>query len=348
MNLFKFLCFATLAKKLFTCASFSVLCIAVHINCKNMSNLAPLLLIGGRGGNGFDFNGMNNGATLEKIWVWVGGWQIKAIKAWLTDGRSMQVGEPSGNRSEFIFQSGEQITSLSLWGNGAGTRAGAIKFKTNRSREFFAHMTDWGLKTEYPVEVGSGICVGIFGSAGADIDCLGFKFINSIKSTVMKNVNYPTLHQKIPSVSVEEIKSMTYENSSTVMQEYKIETSKTLSKKSSWSVTNKMEFTFSMEVKAGIPEIAEVTTGFSFTVGTESTYGLENSEEKTELLSFPVHVPPGKKMKVDITIGRATFDLPYTGTVEITCLDGSVLEFQTSGVYKGLTYTDAKTVVKEI
>ncbi|KAL6464916.1 hypothetical protein MHYP_G00272330 [Metynnis hypsauchen] len=320
----------------------------VHINCKNMPNLAPVNVIGGQGGSSFDFNGLTNGATLEKIWVWVGGWQIKAIKAWLTDGRSMQFGEPSGNRSEFIFQSGEQITSLSLWGNGAGTRAGAIKFKTNRSREFFAHMTDWGLKTEYPVEVGSGICMGILGRAGADIDCLGFMFINGIKSTVMKNMHYPTLHQKIPSVSVEEIKSMTYENSSTVMQEYKIETSKKLSKKSSWSVTNKMEFTFSMEVKAGIPEIAEVTTGFSFTVGTESTYGLENSEEKTELLSFPVHVPPGKKMKVDITIGRATFDLPYTATVEITCLDGSILEFQTSGVYKGLTYTDAKTVVKEI
>ncbi|KAL6464913.1 hypothetical protein MHYP_G00272300 [Metynnis hypsauchen] len=123
---------------------------------------------------------------------------------------------------------------------------------------------------------------------------------------------------------------------------------KFIGKKSSWSVTNKMEFIFSMEVKAGIPEVAEVSTGFSFTLGTESTYGLENSEEKTELLSFPVHVPPGKKMKVDITIGRATVDLPYTGTVEITCLNGSVLEFQTSGVYKGLTYTDAKTVVKEI
>ncbi|KAL7843242.1 hypothetical protein AOLI_G00247540 [Acnodon oligacanthus] len=318
----------------------------VHINCK-MSKLAPVLLIGGSGGKDFDFNGMKYGATLEKIWVWVGGWQIKAIQVWLTDGRSMQFGKPSGNHSEFIFQNGEHMTSLSLWGNGVGTRVGAIKFKTNRSREFFTHMTDGGLKKEIPADVGSGICIGITGRAGEDIDCLGFKFINSIKSTVLKNVHYSTLHQMIPSVSVEEIKSMTYENDSTVEQEYKIETSKALSKKSSWSVTNKMEFTFSMEVKAGIPEVAEVSTGFIFTLGTESTYSLENSEEKTKLLSFPVHVPPGTKMKVDITIGRATFNLPYTGTVEITCLDGSVLEFQTSGVYKGLTYTDAKTVVKE-
>ncbi|KAI4895238.1 hypothetical protein NFI96_004904 [Prochilodus magdalenae] len=313
-----------------------------------MSYLAPLVLIGGHGGNGFDFDGIGNGATLQKLWVWVGGWQVKAMKVWLTDGRSMQFGEAGGNHSEFIFQDGEHMTSFSLWGNGAGTRVGALKFKTNKSREFFAHMTDWGLKTEYPVDVGSGICVGLTGRAGADIDCLGFKFISGIKSTVLKDVNYPTLHRVIPSVSVEEIKSMTYQNSTSVMQEYKIETSKTLAKKSSWSVTNKMEFTFSMEVKAGIPEVAEVSAGFSFTLGTESTYGLENSEQKTELLSFPVHVPPGKKMDVNITIGRATIDLPYTGTVQITCYNGSVLQFQTSGIYKGLTYTDAKTVVKEL
>ncbi|KAI4872544.1 hypothetical protein NFI96_005969 [Prochilodus magdalenae] len=316
----------------------------VNIKRRNMSYLTLIYIIGGDGGSPFDFDGIENGATLQKIWVWVGGWQIKAIKVWLTDGHSMQFGEPDGNHSEFTFQDGEYFTSLSLWGNGAGTRLGAIKFKTNHSREFFAYMTDWGLKTEYPIDTGSGICVGITGRAGPDIDCLGFKFINTIRSTVLTNVNYPTLHQVTPKVSVEEIKSMTYQNKSSVMQEYKIETSETLTKTSSWSVTNKMEFSFNMEVKAGIPEVVEVSSGYSFTLGTEGTYSLQNSEQKTELLSFPVHVPPGKTVDVDITIGRATVDLPYTATVQITCYNGSVLQFQTSGIYKGLTYTNAKTV----
>ncbi|XP_072522030.1 aerolysin-like protein [Salminus brasiliensis] len=312
-----------------------------------MSFLVPLQMIGGKGGGDFDFDGIKNGATLQKIWVWVGGWQVKSIRVWLTDGRSMQFGNPSGSYSEFTFQDGEHFTSLSLWGNGAGTRLGAIKFKTNRSREFFAHMTEWGLKTEYPIDTGSGICMGVTGRAASDIDCLGFVFINSIKSTVLKNVTYPTLHQVIPNITVEEIKSLTYDNKSTVTQEYKIETSKTISKKSSWSVTNKMESNFNMEVKAGIPDVVEVTAGFGFTVGTESSYGLENTEEKTELLSFPVQVPSGKTVDVSITIGRATIDLPYTGTVQMTCYNGSVQQFQTNGVYKGLTYTSAKTVVKE-
>nr|XP_023671347.1 aerolysin-like protein [Paramormyrops kingsleyae] len=304
-----------------------------------MSYLIPVTRIGGQGGSAFEFTGTSNGAMLKKIWVWVCGWQVKALKVWLTDGQSNQFGNPAGDYSEFTFEDGEQFTSLSLWGNGAGTRLGAIKFRTNRSREFFAHMTEWGLKKEYPVDTGSGICMGILGRAGSDIDGLGFVFINTIKSTVLTNVNYPTLHRVVPSVAVEEIKSMTYQNTSTVSQEYKIETSKKITKKSSWSVSNNMSLTFKFEVQAGIPEVAEINTGFSFTLGSESTYNLENTEERTETVSHDVTVPPGKTVKASITIGRATVNLPYTGTVQITCLNDSVLEYQTSGTYKGLTYT---------
>ncbi|XP_066535968.1 aerolysin-like protein [Hoplias malabaricus] len=307
----------------------------------------PALIIGGQGGSPFNFSGINNGATLQKIWVWVGGWQVKSIKVWLTDGRSMQFGNPSGNYSEFIFENEEHLTSLSLWGNGAGTRLGAIKFKTNHKREFFASMTEWGLKTEYPIDTGSGVCMGVTGRAGSDIDCLGFIFIDTIKYTVLKNVRYPTLDQTKPNVTTEEIKSATYQNKSTVPQQYNIQTSKKITTTSSWSMTNKMEFSFHMEVKAIIPEVMELSAGFSFTLGTESTRGLVNSEEKTELMSFTITVPAGKNMDVDITIGRATVELPYTGIVQITCVNGSVLEFPTSGTYKGVTYTDAKTTVTE-
>ncbi|KAI5093364.1 aerolysin-like protein [Silurus meridionalis] len=262
---------------------------------KSMSYLADIHVIGGKGGNPFNFNGTENGSTLRKIWVWVGEWQIKAIKVWLTDGQSRDVGQPGGKVLEFTFEDGEHFTSLSLWGNGAGTRLGGIKFKTNRSHEFFAHM-----KTEYPIDVGSGICMGITGRADEDVDSLGFLFINTVKSTVLTDVQYPTLHSVIPYVAVEEIKSMTYYNNSTQTQEYRIETSKKITKKSSWSVSNSLEFSFSMET-----------------------------------------------VEVDITIGRATVDLPYNGTVKITCYNNSVLQFKTSGTYKDLSYTNGKVVVNK-
>ncbi|XP_051756147.1 aerolysin-like protein [Ctenopharyngodon idella] len=303
--------------------------------------------IGGGGGAPFSFTGENNGASLEKIWVWVGEWQVKAVRVWLTDGRNETFGKPSGSNQEYVFRPGECFTKLTLWGNGAGTRLGAIRFKTSEGGEFFAKMSSWSLKTEYPMDVGSGYCLGVVGRGGSDIDSMGFKFLNAVQSTALTNVSYPTINQLIPKVTVEELKSITYQNDSSAKQQQTIETSKKVIKKSSWSTSKSFTATFSMEVKAGIPEVAEVSTGFSFSVGTESTYSLEHTDERTETLSTNVEIPPKKKVDVAITIGRATFDLPYTGTVKITCKNGSVLQYETKGTYKGITYTDIKVKTKE-
>ncbi|XP_067249152.1 aerolysin-like protein [Chanodichthys erythropterus] len=312
-----------------------------------MSYPTTLHLIGGQGGGQFSLTGENNGASLEKIGVWVGGWQVKAVKVWLSDGRDQTFGHPAGNHQEYKFQPGECFTSLSLWGNGAGSRLGAIKFRTSLGREFFAKMTSWPLKTEYPMDVGSGYCLGVVGRGGSDIDCMGFMFLNAVQSAVLTNVNYPTINQLIPKVAVEEIKSLTFRNNSSVTQEQKVESSKKITNTSSWSVSASLTATFSMEVKAGVPKIAEVTAGYSISVGLESTYSHEQTDERTETLSTDVDVPPGKKVEVNITIGRANFDMPYTGTVKITCKNGSVLQYETKGTYKGVTYTDIKVETKE-
>ncbi|KAI4798087.1 hypothetical protein KUCAC02_023581 [Chaenocephalus aceratus] len=313
-----------------------------------MAYPTTLYEIGGNGGHSFSFTGESNGATLKQLNVWVGGSEVRGVQVLLTDGRQELFGQRSGSSQQYIFQPGECFTSLSLWGNGAGTRLGAIKFKTNHSGEFFAKMTSWGLKTEYPMDVGSGICFGVVGRCGSDIDCMGFMFLTAVQSTVLMNVNYPTMSQLTPQVNVEEIKSITYDNNTTADQVNQIESSKKITKTSSWTVTNSMEATFSMEVSAGIPEVIEVSTGFSFTMGTESSYHLEHTDERTETVTFTIHVPAGKKVKADITIGRATIDLPYTGIVKITCNNGSVLQYETSGVYKGLTYTAIKESVTEM
>ncbi|KAI4788321.1 hypothetical protein KUCAC02_035926 [Chaenocephalus aceratus] len=313
-----------------------------------MAYPTTLYEIGGNGGHSFSFTGESNGATLKQLNVWVGGSEVRGVQVLLTDGRQELFGQRSGSSQQYIFQPGECFTSLSLWGNGAGTRLGAIKFKTNHSGEFFAKMTSWGLKTEYPMDVGSGICFGVVGRCGSDIDCMGFMFLTAVQSTVLMNVNYPTMSQLTPQVNVEEIKSITYDNNTTADQVNQIESSKKITKTSSWTVTNSMEATFSMEVSAGIPEVIKVSTGFSFTMGTESSYHLEHTDERTETVTFTIHVPAGKKVKADITIGRATIDLPYTGTVKITCNNGSVLQYETSGVYKGLTYTAIKESVTEM
>ncbi len=105
---------------------------------------------------------------------------------------------------------------------------------------------------------------------------------------------------------------------------------------------NSFTATFKLDVKAGIPEVLEVSTGFTFSVGTESTHSLQETDERTKTLSNTINVPPKKKVHVSITIDRATFDMAYTGTVKITCKNGSVLQYETKGQYKGVTYTEIK------
>ncbi|KAF4115054.1 hypothetical protein G5714_002543 [Onychostoma macrolepis] len=312
-----------------------------------MSSPTTVQIVGGTGGFPFSFTGQKNGASLEKIGVWEGEWQVKAVKLWLSDGRSETFGNPDGPYQEYVFKLGECFTSLSLWDNGERKRLGGIKFKTNQGGNFFAKMTKNSLPTEIPMDVGSGYCLGVVGNAGADIDRMGFLFLSAVQSAVLTNVNYPTIHQLIPKVTMEEIKSVTYRNNSSAKQQQTIESSKKVTNKSSWSMSKSFTATFSMDVKAGIPGILEVSTGFSVSIGSESTYGLELTDERTETLSTTVDVPPKKKVDVDINIGRATFDLPYTGTVKITCKNGSVLEYETNGQYKGVTYTDIKVDTKE-
>ncbi|XP_047656464.1 aerolysin-like protein [Tachysurus fulvidraco] len=312
-----------------------------------MSYLANVVEVGGQGGGPFDFNGTENGSMLKTIQVWEGTYTLRAVKVWFTDGRSEQFGKPDGILKEFTFEDGEHFTSLSLWPIKNGSRLGAIKFKTNHSREFYASLETKSLKPEVPVDVASGICLGIKGHSGWDIDRLGFMFINTIKSAKLSNVVYPTIHDVNPKVAVGEIKSMSYQNNTSVTQEFTIETSKKITQVSSWSVTGKIEFTVSLEINAGIPCLAGKKLGFGLTLGVEDTYASETSTEKMELFSFPVKVPPGKTMDVDITLGQATVDLPFTGIMKITCYNGGVLEYKTSGTYKGVAYSDGNVVVNE-
>lgn len=201
------------------------------------SPFAHINIVGGNGGNAFNFYAQD-GAMLEKIGVWVGGSQIKAAKVWLTDGKVKQFGDPSGPYQEFSFQLGETISQMLLWGNGAGTRLGAIKFSTNKGNQFFAKMTKWGLKQEYPVDTGSGICTGVLGRSGVDIDCMGFVFIKPISQSVMTNVEYPTLGLDGASVQASDIKSIVYNNNINSDQTFEFETSKEITTKESWSVTS--------------------------------------------------------------------------------------------------------------
>lgn len=65
------------------------------------------------------------------------------------------------------------------------------------------------------------------------IDSLSFMFLNNIKCAELIDVDYKGLLTEIPKVCEREVKSMSYQNNSNEAQEFKIETSKTITEKSS-------------------------------------------------------------------------------------------------------------------
>ncbi|XP_058273198.1 aerolysin-like protein [Hemibagrus wyckioides] len=312
-----------------------------------MSYLANVVEVGGKGGEAFHFDGTENGSLLKRISVWVNETTVKAVTVWLADDQSKQYGRPDGDLKEFTFEDGEHLTSLSLWPNQDGNRLGAIKFKTNLTREFHVSVTNGRLYPEVPVDVASGICIGIKGRSGWDIDRFGFIFINTIKSAELTNVEYPNIHEVIPKVKEIDIKSMSYQNNTNTTQQYQIEASEKITPTSSWSVTDQLEITFCLKVKAGIPLLVESSSGYELKVGDIGTYASVTTEEKMEFFPFSFKVPPGKTMDARTVIGEANVNLPFTGIIKITCCNDRVLEFGTSGTYKGVSFSDGKVVVNE-
>ena len=128
-------------------------------------------------------------------------------------------------------------------------------------------------------------------------------------------------------------------------QEQTAHYSRSVTKSTTWSNTTKIESTVSMSVKAGIPDLVEVSGGFSLTVGEEQSSSISRQETIEESDEIKVNVPPGKTVSVELTVGRAVIDLPYSATVKITCLNGSELVFPSAGNYNGVAYTavDVKT-----
>ena len=74
---------------------------------------------------------------------------------------------------------------------------------------------------------------------------------------------------------------------------------------------------------------------------------MNSSETITESDEFNVTVPARKTLTVEVSVGRAVIDLPYSATVKITCLNGSELHFRSTGNYSGVAYTAVGVEVTE-
>ncbi|KAH7429940.1 hypothetical protein KP509_09G073600 [Ceratopteris richardii] len=147
---------------------------------------------------------------------------------------------------------------------------------------FFHHMTSWPLKQEYAIEVASGLCVGLRGRAGADIDALGLTFLLPISHARLTNVRYPTLQLEAASIHPVNIHEFYDENLSySLPKEWTNTGSYTKTESASWSLTTGIEYHATVGVSAGIPKLAEVSGEFGWQVGVSGTYETTWEESET-------------------------------------------------------------------
>lgn len=302
-----------------------------------MSFYAPVHRIGGNGGNPFH-NYDLKGKVLERIAVWVGPSQIRAIRVWMSGTAPVTYGIPEGPLKEFAFNPGERIARLSLWGNGIGTRTGAIRFETSTGRVFDHGMTEWGRKTEYHIDVASGICVGVMGNAGSEIDNMGFVFLKDVARATLTNVKYPTLDTQTPSLVPQDLDSFYDHNTGTSARNYKFAGSRVEETSETWSATVGLELYMEITVQAGIPEVMSASAKFGWKVSASSTYSLTQKSTRTLSWESSGTLQPGESIALAAVTARGKLYIPYTGTMVVTMRTGETFSYEVEGAYQGVSY----------
>jgi hypothetical protein len=294
-------------------------------------------LTGGRGGTPFKSNYGDHGHLVKRLEVWQGAWQLHGIRVTFTNDRVEMIGTQTGRYAgTFDLGVGERITSLSVWGNGAGTRCGAFKIRTSNNREYFPKMYEWGLKTEYPQIVASGYLCGIEGSANWDIDNLGFIFLKPVKNSTLKEVSYPNLNSSLVATTPFILDSLTIDNQQgSVAQESTLEGRQELEETREWSNSTGIEMSITSSVKAGIPEIVDVSIETSVKVSNTFTFGRSQTKKITKSASHKITCPPKSLLKASLTTYQDTLDIDYTGKVELEFQDGDRFSYPVKGIYKG-------------
>ncbi|KAH7429956.1 hypothetical protein KP509_09G075200 [Ceratopteris richardii] len=187
-------------------------------------------------------------------------------------------------------------------------------------------MIRWPLKQEYAIEVAFGLCVGLRGRAGADIDALGLTFMLPISHARLTNVRYPTLQLEAASIRPISIHEFYDENLSySLPKEWTNTGSYTKTESASWSGNSERECWDSGD-SGGVRRI--------WLAGKRVRH-IRNDVGGVSWLSFIV------------TTRRGSLSVPYEGTMEIVLSTGARFSYALKGQYAGVAYTRVETRTQE-
>ncbi|KAL6483621.1 hypothetical protein MHYP_G00084930 [Metynnis hypsauchen] len=141
--------------------------------------LIDCTLIGGPGGSVYKLSTPYYNMALKKIKVSVGHGCVDAIHVRLSSHQKRTFGSQKQEKwKEFLFEDGDRFTSLTLWPTTWGNRLGGLEFQimteNKQSKTFSAKCRNLGQAVS--IDVHSGICYGVKGRSGFEVDAFGFIF----------------------------------------------------------------------------------------------------------------------------------------------------------------------------
>ncbi|KAJ5166397.1 uncharacterized protein N7482_005178 [Penicillium canariense] len=315
--------------------------------------------IGGNGGGEYGCLAQTGG-LVESVGVWASGKDIIGVTIKFTneDEKHKMGSGKWGDFSEFLFEAGETVKSLSLWGNGVGTNLGRIKFTTSTGRSF-----DWGAHKadkEYPMDVGSGLWVGIKGKCGATVDNMGVYFLKKVESMSMQDVKFkndPTgTAQGIKSKSLKSVQypwngrpyTWTFQQprldkeTHTVTETKSRSTALALGFKETWE--NKVNL-FIDESKVTVEANQSLT--FTWTTENSTADATESSDGLTAGASGQVQKAEDAVV-VEATTWTGTVDLEYTAKIVVKMQSGDSYDIPTKGSMKKVAFSKVYVNVRPL
>jgi hypothetical protein len=304
---------------------------------------SPGFFVGGNGGSPFETCGGTDGRVVTKLGVWKNSSCLQGIQLTYNDGSQSPVyGSVKDDYAQIIFQPGERVVELTLWGNGIGTRTGRIKLTTSGGQTF-DHGKDTSGQTAYSAPVGGGLLVGAAGRCGAEIDMLSMVFLTDIKSVSVTNVNYvnpPT--GTANGIELALLQSTTYTNKSTTEpMKWRFENSITRTDSRSWSQSATRQYGIAVTVSAGFFDFAKVGTSYTWSMTEERTSTSTVTTEKTLSWSLEGQLDPGQTIHAVATCYVGTVDVDYNATVTVTMKSGETFTYNQAGVISNVFCSQA-------
>jgi hypothetical protein len=299
--------------------------------------------VGGKGGTWNEDAKYHQGIVVSQIEAWAGEGRIRGILVTFSDNSHIMRGERGEKHCGSIsldYSSGETVTELSVWGNGAGTRCGAFKIKTSTGKEFFPKMTKWKLKTEYKFNAGAGVILGVIGRSGSDIDSLGFLMLDGVNNSVLTQLEYD--FNKVSSLPEKKYAyDATIPNpSKTDSDSGKISKEVTREKGGEWFIRAGVKFGQEYKVKGGVPGVGEAEATAKWEVSIEGGYSQKWSDTATETVSIPLIAPALTKTRIVYSYFQGKLDgCPFTATMKYYLMGGGVWDCEVTGFYDGVDTT---------